>query len=65
MMEMIGATKTPAQAAPVASAASRNPKFLVFHFCPVPALCWSDGVVVANAASLVTFMTTKNFLVAD
>jgi hypothetical protein len=59
MMEITGATKAPAQAAPVASAASRHPKFSVFHLRVDPTGCFNAVVLVANAVSLVIFMMTN------
>lgn len=59
MMEMTGATKTPAHAAPAASAASLHPKFFVFHLCVDSVARSKVGVAVANSDSLVTFMMAK------
>jgi hypothetical protein len=56
MIEITGATKTAAQAAPVASAASRHARFLVFHFCTDATGCFSVGVVVAKEVSFAIFM---------
>lgn len=59
MMEMTGATKAPAQAAPVASAVSRHARFFVFHFCVEETGWFNVEVGVASAGSSVTFIMPK------